>query len=263
MAIVNFIGLVVGLISSIYGTIQFYEWLMSGRKRQEETGPPTPIKHTGETDRVVLRFNKSNIQKEGTLEYMIMSFYQKLPYSYRAVMVASPGSLEALVSYHLSSSGAALFMCLFVILAPVQLALFQSEYIRTNWDWTNYALGALIIGATCVGLRGALYHFRKHWRAKKVIEEYTKFFRNNDLRIDLSLLNQKECMKRQSIRRVVPSLIIVRFPTGPSCMSRERCRIRHSPYVGAAVRLDGVNSASGKFRQLCVCGLCFFRLGRF
>jgi len=81
---------VIGIPSAIIGTIQLFEWIRQRfRSKDDEVGDnlKLPLRSTRTQERVVLQLNKSNIDKEGTVEFQVASYYRRLPRFYANLTV--------------------------------------------------------------------------------------------------------------------------------------------------------------------------------
>ena len=93
MELPDYVLAVLGMPSSIYGAVQFWEWIAKPRDKPETSELQVAAPTVASASRVLLEFDKNNMSKPGTWEYGIASFYRRLPRHYRGQGVARPVSL--------------------------------------------------------------------------------------------------------------------------------------------------------------------------
>jgi hypothetical protein len=178
---------ILGIPGSIFGVIQLWQYLLEqGWVRRPTSFAPTapPPK---DPNRVLLHFDVAHMDQEGTWEYEVASFCRRLPRSYR--IIESPTALRTIneTKRHWTTVFLLIFSAGLCWLLGTLLYFDQRPYTGL----TQRAADAVFIAAVGLGLVGAFLHYRKHWRASRVIEEYRKFFETRGYDIDLEFTQSK------------------------------------------------------------------------
>ncbi len=191
MELPDYVLAVLGMPSSIYGAVQFWEWIAKPSEKSETIELQATLQTAASTDRVLLEFDRNSMSKPGTWEYGIASFYRRLPRHYRGQGVARPVSLLNRAHAQMRIAVFISAICALLFLGTLYTGLVRSGLIAT-WQMTDrWLLDCFQLFAFGLGAVGRFLRYRMHLQASKIIIEYDRYFRENGYDIGIEFTHRR------------------------------------------------------------------------
>jgi len=170
------VAAVLGIPSALYGAIQLWQYLLErgwmGATPTEALRPAPP----GPRDpaRVLLTFDRANMDRDDTWEGQITSYHRRLPNSYREIGIQHPDALKLLNrGYRMLPAMMLFFSSTILFFLVMMIAKFDARPDPSIWQRIVDVVLVLVFSAGAVA---AFMQYRKHWRASKIIDDYETFF---------------------------------------------------------------------------------------
>ncbi len=191
MELPDYVLAVLGVPSSIYGAVQFWEWIAKPSDKPEAIELQSTAPTIASTDRVLLEFDRNNTNKPGTWEFGIASFYRRLPRHYRGQGVARPQSLLNRAQAQMRIAVFITAICGLLFLGILYTGPVKSGSSGTWLMTERWLLDCFLLFAFGLGAVGSFLHYRLHLQASKIIAEYDRYFRENGYDIGIEFTHRR------------------------------------------------------------------------
>ena len=177
--------------SSIYGAVQFWEWIAKPSDKPETIELHAAAPTVASISRVLLEFDKNNTSKPGTWEYGIASFYRRLPRHYRGQGVARPVSLLNRAQAQMRIAVFISAICALLFLGTLYTGPIKSGSISAWMTTDRWLLDCFLLFAFGLGAVGSFLHYRIHLQAAKIIADYDRYFLENGYDISIEFTHKR------------------------------------------------------------------------